>query len=128
MSTLLRLDDVRRAWEARDPDFVDLVASLAGQGDETPEPPPREGAPTFARFLAALRSRDFARKTAEERAHFRSEGMKALESPDAEVELPDRLRLHEVVSALWDDNGPLARSCLLGIIATVPLRYGPGGP
>ena len=51
--------------------------------------------------------------------------MKALESETAEVPLLDRLRLHEVIVALWEDNGPFARSCLLEIIAQVPLRYGP---
>ncbi len=39
--------------------------------------------------------------------------------------LPDRLRIHEVIIALWEDNGPYARSCLLEIINQVPLRYGP---
>ena len=39
--------------------------------------------------------------------------------------LPDRLRLHEILLALWEDNGPFARSCLLAIIARVPLKYGP---
>ncbi|WP_435020873.1 BRCT domain-containing protein [Tundrisphaera sp. TA3] len=125
MSTRLRLDDVRRAWEARDPDLVGLVSALAGQDDEAPATPIREGAATFDRFLAEIRSRAFGKKTAEERRHDRIAKIKALEAPDAEVPLPDRLRLHEVVLALWEDNGPYARSCLLGIVAEVPLRYGP---
>src|SRR5262249_5140370 len=49
---------------------------------------------------------------------------KALESTTAEVPLPDRLRVHEIITALWEDNGPFARFCLLEIIAQVPLRYG----
>jgi hypothetical protein len=125
VSTRLRLEDVRRAWEARDPELSDLVADLAGQDDETPGTPPREAAPTFAKFLAEIRSQAFRRKPLEEQAHYRIEQIKALESPEAEVPLPDRLRLHEVVLALWEDNGPFARSCLLAIIARVPIRYGP---
>ncbi len=125
MTSRLRLDDVRRAWESRDPELTRLVVELAGEPDENPTTPPREGAPTFAKFLAELHSQAFARKPADERKHHRIEQMKALESPTAEVPLPDRLRLHEVIAALWEENGPFARSCLLEIIARVPLRYGP---
>ena len=39
--------------------------------------------------------------------------------------LPDRLQIHQIITALWQDNGPFARSCLLEIIAGVPLRDGP---
>jgi hypothetical protein len=123
--TQLRLDDVRRAWEASDPELGRLVIDLAGQPDEKPETPPREGALTFPKFLAELHSRAMAIKPPEEQKHFRIERLRALESPTAEVPLPDRLRVHEVIAALWEDNGPFARSCLLEIIARVPLRYGP---
>ncbi len=127
MSTRLRLDDVRRAWESNDPELVGLVDALAGQSDEAADKAPvREGAPTFAKFLAEIRSKAFFKtKTTEEQRLFRVERLKELESPDAEVPLPDRLRLHEIVAALWADNGPYARTCLLEIIARVPLRYGP---
>lgn len=125
MSIPLRLEDVRRAWAARDPEAVRLIALLAGQGDDPTATPPREGAMTFDRFLATIRSKAFHKKPAAEQAHVRIEGFKALESPTAEVPLPDRLKLHETIYALWQDNGPLARWCLLEVIATVPLTYGP---
>jgi hypothetical protein len=125
VSTPLRLSDVQLAWEARDPDLVRLVESLAEQSDDDPETPVRDGAPTFARFLAEVRSKPFRRKPRAEQAHYRVEQIKALEAADAEVPLPDRLRLHEVIDALWRDNGPYARSCLLAIIARVKLTYGP---
>lgn len=126
MSTRLRLDDIRRAWESNDPGLAGFVEVLANQTDEDPETPLRDGAPTFAKFLEQIHSEAFFKtKTLEEQRHFRVEQLKALESPDAEVPLPDRLRLHEVVAALWEDNGPYARTCLLEIIARVPLRYGP---
>jgi hypothetical protein len=125
VSTRLRLDDVRRAWESKDPELIGLVTDLAKQPDEVPGTPPREGAPTFAKFLAEIRSLAFTGKPPDEQKHYRIEQLKALESPAAEVPLPDRLRLHEILLALWADNGPYARACLLGIIARVPLRYGP---
>src|SRR5262249_40274193 len=39
--------------------------------------------------------------------------------------LPSRLRLHEVLLTLWQDDSAFARSCLLRIIARMPLVYGP---
>jgi hypothetical protein len=121
----IRLDDVRRAWESRDSELIGLVEALVDQEEETPKAPIREGAPTFASLLAEMRSLSFRRKPLEEQAHFRIEQIKALESPTAEVPLPDRFRVHEILMALWEDNGPFARSCLLAIIARVPLKYGP---
>ncbi len=125
MSTQLRLEDIRRAQEAQDPETVRLISLLAEQPDKAPETPIREGAMTFDRFLSEIRSHAFRRKTDEEQAHYRVETMKALESPTAEVTLPDRLKLHEIILALWQDNGPFARHSLLKIIASVPLVYGP---
>jgi hypothetical protein len=100
VSTGLHLDDLRRAWEARDPELVRLIESLAEQPDEPPETPLRDGAPTFDRFLAEIRSPAFRRLSHEEQAHFRIERLRALEAPDAEVPLPDRLRLYEVLLLL----------------------------
>jgi hypothetical protein len=125
VTTPLSLKDLQLAWDAGDPELVPLIEALAYQPDEPPATPVREGAPTFDRFLAEIRSRPFARKTAEEQAHYRIEHMKALEAPDAEVPLPDRLRLHEFLFALWRDDGVFARTCLLQLIAGVRLTYGP---
>ena len=61
-SPRVRLDDVRRAWESRDPVLIEMVTELAGQPDKPPGAPPREGAPTFAKFLAEIRGNAFARK------------------------------------------------------------------
>jgi hypothetical protein len=104
---------------------VDLVVRLAEQPDEAPKTPPREGALTFAKFLREIQSHAFHRKPREEQAHARIEQLKALEAPDAEVPLPDRLKLHEVLITLWEDPGLFARTCLLKIIARVKLTYGP---
>ena len=125
MTIKIRLDDARRAWEARDPELTGLVVALAERPEEKPESPIREGAPTFAKFLAEIRSKAFRRKPRAEQEHARVELIRALESSDAEVPLPDRLRLHEILTALWEDGGPFARTCLLEIIARVKLTYGP---
>ena len=125
MSTPLHLKDLRLAWDARDPDLVELLETLVTQPDETPEPPLREGAPTFNAFLAEIRSWSFRHKSKVEQEHYRREQIKAVEAPDAEAPLPDRLRAHEIIFSLWQDNGVFARTCLLKIIAGVHLTYGP---
>lgn len=127
---LLHLDDVRRAWDARDPDVVRLVGQLAAQPDPAPNLPPRDGAMTFAKLMAEVRSKPFHLKPRAEQGHYRVEQMKAVESASAEVALPDRLKLHETVLAMWVEArspaaGPASRILLLDLIATVPLRYGP---
>ena len=121
----MRLDDVQRALDARDPDLSRQLVALASADDPAPDKPVREGALTFAGFQAELRSRAFRRKPATEQASHRIEAIKRLEAPDAEVPLPDRLELHTIIRALWNDNGPFARQMLLEVIDEVPLRWGP---
>ncbi|RUL87062.1 BRCT domain-containing protein [Tautonia sociabilis] len=119
------IDDVRRAWEARDPVLVDLIVTIAARPDPEPEPPIREGAPTFDRAIAEIRGREFSRKPLEQQRVERMAKFRALEAPEAEVPLNDRLRLFEVILALWEDGSPFSRSCLLGVIDRVALVYGP---
>ena len=125
MPTQLQLDDVRRALEAQDPQLVQLAKLLAEQPVKPPKTPPREGALTFAKFLATIQSKPFRKKPDAEQAHYRIETMKALEAANAEVPLEDKLRLHEILLTLWQDNGLFARTALLKIIQTIPLTYGP---
>ena len=125
MSTRLKIDDLRRAWQANDPNLVDFIVRLAQQPDEERETPLREGALTFDSFLTQMRNWPYRGQSKEERAHFRIETLKALEAPDAEVPLPERLKAHEIILLLWQDGGPFARNCLLRVIARVPLAYGP---
>ncbi len=125
MSVQIQLDDLRRAWEAQDPELVRLFEQLVTQPEKPPEKPIRHGAPTFQKFLQTLRSWDFRRKTKEEQAHYRMEQLKRLEAPDAEVPLSDKLRSHEILFTLWENNSLFARRCLMKIIAKIPLTYGP---
>jgi hypothetical protein len=120
----IRLEDLQAACDAQDPTLAELIDTVAKRPEE-PAEPVREGAPTFERFLAEIRSPQLRSKSPEEQAHYRIEQLKALEAPDAEVPLSDRLRLHEVLLRLWQDDSVFARRCLLEAIATVPLVYGP---
>ncbi len=125
MAAVLTLDDVRKAWDARDPRLITLIEQLCTQPPPPPEKPIRSGALTFDKFLSQLRDWRYRQKTREEQAHYRVETLKALEDPGAEVPLADKLKVHEVIFALWESNDALARDYLLRIIAKVPLVYGP---
>ncbi len=128
MERALTFADVRRALAAKDGDLADRIVALAEQPDPQPgvagAPPLRAGAPTFAALAAEVRAGSFARKTPEERAHRRTEGMKALEAAGAEVELPDRARAHEVILELWQSDGAFERDALLEVLRRAPLRWG----
>lgn len=125
MPAVLTLDDVRKAWDARDPRLITLIEQLCNQPVPAPETPIREGALTFDKFLAGMRDWRYRQKSREEQAHYRTETLKALEDPKAEVPLADKLKVHEVIFTLWQSNDALARDYLLRIIAKVPLVYGP---
>ena len=125
MAAVLTLDDVRKSWDARDPRLITLIEQLCNQPVPAPETPVRDGAITFDKFLSQLRDPRYRKKTREEQAHYRIETLKALEAPNAEVPLADKLKVHEVIFALWESNDALARDYLLHIIARVPLVYGP---
>lgn len=126
MALELSLDDIRRAWDSRDPELSTLIVSLANAADPRPDKPPREGALTYATFTQHLTSWKFTRSKPQERARYRIDSMRALEAKDAETPLPPRLRLHEVLLDLWQRSaGAYERAALLDAIQKVPLRWGP---
>ncbi len=128
MERALTLDDVRRALAARDSDLADRIVALAAEPDPQPgvggAPPVRAGAATFAAYAAEVRSHAFSRKKPPERAHYRVEALKALEAPGAEVGLPDRARVHEIILALWKHGGAFERDTLVAVLQRAPLRWG----
>ncbi len=125
MGLELSLDDIRRAWDARDPDLASLIVTLATASDPRPTTPPREGALTLASFTAHVASPRFKRESPPARARYRIDMMRALEAAGAESPLPPRLQLHSVLLELWHKNGAYERAALLEVIRKVPLCWGP---
>ena len=125
MGLELSLDDIRRAWDARDPDLANLIVTLVAAPEPKPATPPREGALSFASFTAHLANHKFRKGTPQERARYRIDTMRALEVPNAEVPLPPRLQMHSVLVGLWHKNGAYERAVLLEVIRKVPLCWGP---
>lgn len=129
MGQQLSLEDLRRAWAARDPELPSLFVALAGQTDDAPKAPVREGAITYATFLSELRMWSFRkRKTPQQRARYRIDTMRILEAQQAEVPLPERLGAHALLEEIWAKaqvpGATFERDALLEIIAEIPLRWG----
>lgn len=124
MEPTSRLDEIRNALAARDPDLARLVVALAGSDDPQPARPPRDGAFTFQSFRNTVRRNAKRRMEAAERTRVRQEGFAKLLAPDAEVVAPDRLRLDAVLLDLWRADGAFERASLLKIIDETPLSWG----
>ena len=105
MGLELSLDDIRRAWDSRDPDLANLIVTLATAADPRPAQPPREGALSFSSFTSQLSNRKYRKDAPQARARYRIDTMKALEAPAAGVPLPPRVQLHSVGGGLWEKNG-----------------------
>ena len=54
MAAVLTLDDVRKAWDARDPRLIALIEQLCNQPVPTPDAPVRDGAPWSVRWRCFL--------------------------------------------------------------------------
>ncbi|MDJ0837777.1 MAG: BRCT domain-containing protein [Acidobacteriota bacterium] len=121
----ITIADIQRALDARDPDLPRLIIDLAEVPDPEPEQPVREGALTLPRLKLQFQGAEYRDMTPEKKAAFRRNSWKRLESPEAEVPLPERLQLYAVIMDLWQQDGPYERRCLLAVIAEVPLVWGP---
>ncbi|MEZ4379913.1 MAG: hypothetical protein R3A79_01095 [Nannocystaceae bacterium] len=129
MSQQLSLDDVRRAWSARDPELASLLIALCAASDERLKVAVPEGAPTYDSYIRDLRGWRFRRKTPQERARFRIDTMRALEGQQGDIPLPDRLGVYEVLFELWakaqEPGAAYERQMLLTAIGGAQLRWGP---
>lgn len=123
MEQAITLDDVTRAWQARDPALAELMSTLATQAE--PKREVRQDALTWQAVRQKHHSGAFLALAPEVRAQQRKADWQALEAPDAEVPLPDRLRMHEILMDLWHDGSPWARDQLVRAMATLPLQWGP---
>ena len=127
MAALVQLTDVEKALQARDPAVVDLLVQLIEQelANVADGPPGSDNEYTFQNFFDEIQSRNFRSKTLEEQKLFRQQRVAQLEASDSLTVAPERFRSHEIIWQLWETNDAFSRKCLLGIIAKVPMRYGP---
>ncbi|MGB0845848.1 MAG: BRCT domain-containing protein [Thiolinea sp.] len=116
---------VQHAWEVKDPALVDYLVQLAQQGRPEPEQAIRDEALTFDRFLQHIFSTSFREQPAETQKAYRQQQIALLEADDAEVPLPESLKLYRLILQLWLDESYYARLTLIEAIRRVPIVYGP---
>ena len=116
---------VRQAIANQDPQCVELFLRLVKGEKLKPREPVREGAYTFESFLQEIHSPGFRVRKPDEQAQLRMQKLATLESPDAEIALPDELRSHELLVDLWQAKDNFRRNCLILLIHECPLVYGP---
>ncbi len=122
------LRQIRKAVAARDPKVAEMIVSLCETDLPTEDAdgkPYREGALTLTHFLRETRTSEFRKKDVEEQQQYRLQQLAAIESTDAEIDCPDRLRVHEVIEELWEGTDVFTRTTLLEVLREVPLEYGP---
>ncbi len=118
----LRLKDVQRALDTRDPSLVDMMVSLASQHDAWEEVP--EGTFTIHELRSELTSWSFRYKSKDEQYDIRKLGWQRLESGENAAPLPERYQLHEIIATLHQADGAFARETLLEVIRRVPIKWG----
>lgn len=118
------LTAIERAWDFKDPALVDYMVSLAQQKNPDPAQPIRDEALTFPRFLHTIFSHTFRQLPAEEQYNYRIEQLTLLAADNAEVPLPDNLKLHQLILLIYADDSFYARRVVIEMIRTLPLQYG----
>lgn len=122
---LLTLTDIQRAWELKDPAFIDYLVALAEQPNPTIHPPLPDNVETFEKFIQFIGSKAFRAQSYQEQYAYRVEHINRLETSPEPYVLPERLKLHQIITVLWRDPSPYARVCLIEVIRRVPFVYGP---
>ena len=124
----ITIRQIENALEAQDPLVTSLIIDLASQPipyEDKDGTPYREGAPTFPQFLSETRTSKFRKKSPEEQEKYRVQQVALLAQNDAEIPFPERLKLHQVILSLWQNEDPFSRETLKEVLKTVPLTYGP---
>ena len=125
MSTPFSLEYAQQALAARDPQLVEILLQIIEAKPDPNAPPPVQGRYTFAEFEREMASPKFYSQPADVQQQFRAEKIALLESDDADEPLSDRLRSFEIILQLWKAKGLFERTCLMKLIRSVPLVYGP---
>jgi len=120
----LSFSDIQRAWDCKDPALVTYMVTLAQQTDQTPEQPIPDDELTFDRFLAKIFSPEFRAQPYHTQFSYRVEQIRRLEQDTGNYPLPERLKLHLLLTSLWDDGSYYARYVLIDAIRQLPLVYG----
>jgi len=120
----LSFSQIQQAWQAQDPSLVDKLCTLATQADDLPKIPIPEHELTFDRFLDKILSRKFREQSPEVQFAERVAMIAKLEADEGVYPLPDRYKIHLVLTALWEDGSAYSRAILKQAISELPVNYG----
>lgn len=123
----LRLDDVKRALQTRDPLLVDTIISLANQDDvmfRWNAPELDESIYTIRHLRDAVKNWQIKWMSPSEAWEVRKEAWARLAETDHPIAHPDRFKLNEIIETLHAEPGAFARDALLEVIRRVPLKWG----
>lgn len=120
----LTFSQVSHAWQVQDPTLVDKLLTLSSQPDPIINRPIPENELTFEKFLNKIFSFDFRTKHPEVQFAERMAMIAKLEADEGVYPLPDRFKIHLILTALWDDGSAYSREILKQAIERLPLSYG----
>ncbi|MBH0065225.1 BRCT domain-containing protein [Psychrobacter sp. SZ93C1] len=120
----LSFAQIQQAWHAQDPSLVDKLCLLATQVDDVPESPIPEHELTFERFLDKILSHQFREQNPEVQFAERVAMIAKLEADEGIYPLPDRYKIHLILTALWEDGSAYSRTILKQAITALPVSYG----
>lgn len=120
----LSFSQIQQAWQAQDPSLVDKLCTLATQADAFPETPIPEHELTFDRFLDKIFSHQFREQHPEVQFAERVAMIAKLEADEGVYPLPDRYKIHIILTALWEDGSAYSRTILKQAITALPVSYG----
>ena len=120
----LSFSQIQQAWQAQEPSLVNKLCTLATQADAIPETPIPEHEFTFDRFLDKMFSHQFREQHPEVQFAERVAMIAKLEADEGVYPLPDRYKIHIILTALWEDGSAYSRTILKRAITDLPVSYG----
>lgn len=120
----LSFSQIQQAWQVQDPSLVDKLCTLATQADAIPEIPTPEHELTFDRFLDKIFSHQFREQHPDVQFAERVAMIAKLEVDEGVSPLPDRYKIHLILTALWEDGSAYSRIILKQAITALPVSYG----
>ena len=117
------LEQIQQALDSKSPDLVNLFLSFQ-EHYEPEKRPVRENVATFDTFLLDIQSSDFRKLDKEEQMLQRVAKLAALEAEDAEEPLSDKLKLHTILTQLWEGEDLYSRNNLKLLLEKIPYEYG----
>lgn len=120
----LSFSQIQQAWQVQDPSLVDKLCTLATQADAIPETPTPEHELTFDRFLDKIFSHQFREQHPDVQFAERVAMIAKLEVDEGVSPLPDRYKIHLILTALWEDGSAYSRTILKQAITALPVSYG----